>query len=30
VLRDLDLMQPIFLDSLTQIVMRDWHRGRVA
>jgi 2-polyprenyl-6-methoxyphenol hydroxylase-like FAD-dependent oxidoreductase len=30
VLRDLDPAQPIFLDSLTQIVMPDWHRGRVA
>jgi 2-polyprenyl-6-methoxyphenol hydroxylase-like FAD-dependent oxidoreductase len=28
-LRDLDPAQPIFLDSLTQIVMPDWHRGRV-
>jgi 2-polyprenyl-6-methoxyphenol hydroxylase-like FAD-dependent oxidoreductase len=28
-LRELDPAQPIFLDSLTQIVMPDWHRGRV-
>jgi 2-polyprenyl-6-methoxyphenol hydroxylase-like FAD-dependent oxidoreductase len=28
-LRELDAAQPIFLDSLTQIVVPDWHRGRI-
>jgi 2-polyprenyl-6-methoxyphenol hydroxylase-like FAD-dependent oxidoreductase len=29
ILHDVDPAEPIFFDSLTQIVMPEWHRGRV-